>query len=158
MDLGHWEFPCEFETTDWFGFIYRIIEIPTGREYVGKKQFFSNRTKAVKGRKNRKHFKKDSDWKKYTGSSVELNKSIESLGKDSYRFLIESLHKTKGSLHYREVEVQITENVMRERMPDGTRKYYNGHIAAVKFIPPAEHPDESRMKRSVLLEVQVAGS
>jgi hypothetical protein len=150
MDLGHWEFPHEFDIAEWFGFIYRIIEIPTGRSYVGKKQFFSNRTKAVKGRKNRKHFKKESDWRKYTGSSIELNKSIEANGKEQYKFLIESLHKTKGSLHYQEVLTQITENVLRERFPDGTRKYYNGHISAVKFIPPQDHPEELKMRRSVV--------
>lgn len=148
MDLGHWEFPHEFDVTHWFGFIYRITELPTGRQYVGKKQFFSNRTKPVKGRKNRKHYKKESDWRTYTGSSVELNRAIETLGKEQYSFHIESLHKTKGSLHYREVELQITENVLRERFQDGTRRYYNGHISAVKFIPPPEHDDEIKMRRS----------
>lgn len=147
MDFGHWEFPYEFDPNEWFGFIYRITELHTGRQYVGKKQFHSNRTKVVKGRKNRKHYKKESDWKKYTGSSQELNKAIEEHGKENYKFQIESLHKTKGSLHYQEVVVQITEDVLRVRMPDGTRKYYNGHISAVKFIPPVEHLEESQMKR-----------
>ena len=146
MDLGHWEFPHEFDTAEWFGFIYRILELNTGREYLGKKQFFSNRTKAVKGRKNKKHYKIESDWKKYTSSSVELNKSINLYGKENYKFLIISLHKTKGSLHYKEVEMQITEDVLRQRLPSGTRKYYNGNISAVKFYPPSEHVDEVAMK------------
>lgn len=146
MDLGHWEFPYEFDITEWFGFIYRIVELNTGREYLGKKQFFSNRTKAVKGRKNKKHYKIESDWKKYTSSSVELNKSIELYGKENYKFHIISLHKTKGSLHYREVEMQITEDVLRTRLPSGTRKYYNGNISAVKFYPPSEHVDEVAMR------------
>jgi len=142
MDLGHWEFPHEFNVEDWFGFIYRITELNTGREYVGKKQFHSNLTKAVKGRKNRKHFKKESTWRKYTSSSIELNKSIELYGKDNYKFLIVSLHKTKGSLHYREVEIQVTEDVLRTRLPSGIRKYYNGNISAVKFYPPAPLAEE----------------
>jgi hypothetical protein len=146
MDLGHWEFPHEFDINDWFGFIYRIVEVNTGREYIGKKQFFSKRTKAVKGRKNRKHFQKESDWRTYTSSSVELNKAIDLYGKDNYKFLIVSLHKTKGSLHYREVEMQIMEDVLRQRLPSGTRKYYNGNISAVKFYPPSEHVDEAAMK------------
>jgi len=148
MDLGHWEFPHEFDSSEWFGFIYRIVEVSTGREYIGKKQFFSNRTKAVKGRKNRKHFKKESDWRTYTSSSKELNLSITTYGKENYRFLIVSLHKTKGSLHYREVEMQVTEDVLRTRLPCGTRKYYNGNISAVKFYPPSEHVDEVAMKAS----------
>lgn len=146
MDLGHWIFPHEFNPEDWFGFVYRIIEVDTGREYIGKKQFFSNRTKTVKGRVNRKHYKKDSDWKKYTGSSKELNKAIEQNGKDRYIFKIESLHKSKGSLHYREVEVQIMENVLRAKLQNGNRKFYNGFISAVKFIPADVHEDETKYR------------
>jgi hypothetical protein len=146
MDLGHWEFPHEFKVEDWFGFIYRIVELNTGREYIGKKQFYSNRTKIVKGRKNRKHYRKESDWKTYTSSSKELNASIILNGKEKYRFLIVSLHKTKGSLHYKEVEMQISEDVLRKKLDNGLRKYYNGNISAVKFYPPDEHADEIKMK------------
>jgi hypothetical protein len=149
LDLGHWVFPHQFNPDEWFGFIYRITELNTGREYVGKKQFFSNRTKSVVGRKNRKHYKKESDWRKYTGSSKELNLAIETNGKENYRFEIESLHKTKGSLHYQEVVVQINENVLRERLPNGIRKFYNGHISAVKFIPSESLPEEELMKKNV---------
>jgi hypothetical protein len=146
MDLGHWEFPHTFNIEDWFGFIYRIVELPTGREYIGKKQFYSNRTKIVKGRKNRKHYRKESDWKTYTSSSKELNASIILNGKENYKFLIVSLHKTKGSLHYKEVEMQISEDVLRKKLDNGLRKYYNGNISAVKFYPPDEHADEIKMK------------
>lgn len=147
MDLGHWNFPYEFNIEDWFGFIYRITDTVSNRQYIGKKQFQSNRTKVVKGRKNRKHYKKESDWKTYTGSSKELNAAIEEHGKDKFIFDIESLHKTKGSLHYKEVVTQINEDVLRARLPCGTRKFYNGNISAVKFYPPVEHPDEEKMKR-----------
>ena len=148
MDIGHWMFNDDFNMEDWFGFLYRITELNSGKEYIGKKQFFSNRTKVVKGRKNRKHYKKESDWKSYTGSSVELNKSIQLYGVENYKFEIISLHKTKGSLHYSEVEMQILENVLREKLEDGSRKYYNGHIAAVKFIPPDEHDEKTKAKIS----------
>jgi hypothetical protein len=151
MDLGHWQFPYEFDVNNWFGFVYRIIERNTGREYVGKKQFWSKRTKAVKGRKNRKHYSKESDWRTYTGSSIELNKAIEINGKDNYIFRIESLHKTRGSLYYREVQVQIFEDVLRVRMSNGIKKYYNGHIAAVKFTPPLDDPDELSMKNDKII-------
>lgn len=149
QDIGHWEFPVNFNIEDWFGFVYRIVELDTGKEYVGKKQFYANRTKAVAGRKNRKHYKKESDWKTYTGSSSELNKAIASKGKDNYRFIIESLHASKGSLHYREVEMQIKEDVLRTKLPDGTKKYYNGFIAAVKFIPPEDHEKEITLRNLI---------
>lgn len=147
-DLGHWHFPIDFNPDDWFGFIYKITELDTGREYIGKKQFTKLRRKTVAGRKNKKHVHSPSDWKSYTGSSNELNEQIALKGKDNYHFEIQSLHKTKGSLHYAEVKAHIEEDVLRERMEDGTRKYFNKVVNGVKFIPPVEHPDENKMKRS----------
>lgn len=152
MYHGHWYFPIDFNPEDWFGFIYRITNLTNNREYIGKKQFFGKRTKKVAGRTNRKHFQVDSNWQQYTGSSVSLNNDIEKLGKENFYFEIISLHKTKGSLHYAEVELQVKENVLKETFDDGSRKYYNGHIAAVKFLPPDEHSDETKMKISKKLQ------
>jgi len=147
MDIGHWTCEFDFNPDEWFGFIYRIMELHTGKEYIGKKQFKSLRRKIIKGRVNRKHVISDSNWKTYTGSSEHLNKSIEEFGKDNYLFIIESLHKTRGSLHYAEVQKQVEEDVLRATLLDNrTRKYYNGHIAAIKFIPPAEHSEETKKK------------
>jgi Putative endonuclease segE, GIY-YIG domain len=142
MNYGHWEFPHEFDVDEWFGFIYRITELDTNRLYLGKKQFSKYRRKKIKGRKNRKKIVSSSDWEVYTGSSVELNAQIALKGKHNYRFEIVSLHKTRGSLHYAEVRAQITEDVLRVRFDDGTRKYYNKIINATKFFPPEEHPQE----------------
>ena len=142
-DIGHWECDFEFNPDEWFGFIYRIIEIETNREYIGKKQFTKLKRKKIKNRANRKHVRSESNWKKYTSSSNYINESIEKNGVQQYRFIIESLHKTKGSLFYAEVKKQIEEDVMRSLMPDGvTRRYINRFVSSVKFIPPQDHPDE----------------
>ena len=158
MDSGHWFFPKEFDIDDWFGFIYRIIEIDTGMEYIGKKQFHSHLKKSVKGRKNKKSVVKENDWKSYTGSSVRLNEEIKKKGMDNYIFLIESLHKTRGSLYYAEVERQIVESVLTTQLPSGQRKYYNGQISAVKFIPPPEEIIELEYKVSSLLKTRTYNS
>ena len=84
--FGHWIFPIEFDHTEWFGFIYRITELSTGREYLGKKQFGKLQRKVIKGRKNRKHIHSESNWKEYTGSSIHLNEQIELNTKDNYKF------------------------------------------------------------------------
>lgn len=154
MDTGHWNFPAEFDPNEWFGFCYRITELPTGRQYIGKKQFWAMRRIKVKGRKNRKKTYKESDWKTYTGSSAGLNASIAALGMDQFRFEIESLHETRGSLFYREVEMQIFEGVMKNLLPDGTPAYYNGNVAAVKFKVPPVTPREQEMTRQILLEAR----
>ena len=76
---------------------------------------------------------------------TKMRQAIELNGKENYEFLIVSLHKTKGSLHYREVEMQIFEDVLRKRLDTGQRKYYNGNISAVKFYPPELQADEIEM-------------
>ena len=153
MDLGHWEFNTEFDINEWFGFIYRIIDLTTKQEYIGKKQFFAIRRKVVAGRKNKKTIRKESNWKTYTSSSAHINAAIAAKGKENFRFIIESLHKTKGSLTYAEVEKQIFEDVLRKKLDDGvTPKYYNRQIAAIKFIPPGELPEETRIKFNEALQ------
>jgi len=142
MDLGHWIYPTEFDPEDWAGFIYRILDTKTGMEYIGKKQFRGRRSKKVKNRKNKKWRTIDSNWKSYTSSSKTINEIIEIEGKDRFKFFIESLHKSKASLSYAEVVKMITENVLREKLSDGTKKYYNGMIPPVKFLPPEETIDE----------------
>lgn len=140
MTYGHWVYRSDkkLDPEMWAGFCYRIVDLDTGRQYIGKKFFWSTIRKKVKGRKNRKVVRKESDWMLYTGSSKELNSQIEKRGKHRFEFYIESLHETKGSLYYAEVQRQITEDVLRTKLPNGERKFYNGLIAAVKFIPPTE--------------------
>lgn len=147
-DNGHWEYPGEFDVTEWFGFVYRIINNQNQKHYLGKKQFHSITRKKIKDRKNRKVIRKESDWRKYTGSSTYLNADIDEIGKENFTFLIESLHKTKGSLHYREIEMQVDEDVLRATVNEGTadRKYYNKMIGHIRFLPPEEHSEETRHK------------
>lgn len=146
QDLGHWQYSKPLDPSLWFGFIYRIVDNLSGKHYLGKKQFFSHTTKAVVGKKNRKHITKESTWKKYIGSSTHLNAAIAEKGKENFSFYIESLHVTKGSLYYAEVDVQIKENALRERLPSGERKYYNKQIACIKFLPPLETAEEAAAK------------
>ena len=151
-DIGHWTCSFQFNPDDFFGFIYRIINTETKIEYLGRKQFRKLARKKIKGRKNRKHVHSESNWKAYTGSSTHLNADIEKYGKDSFTFVIESLHTSKGSLYYAEVEIHVKENVLREMMPDGvTKKYLNKQISGVKFIPPVETLLESTHKKSKVL-------
>jgi len=150
MDIGHWQCSFEFNPDEWFGFIYRIVELDTGREYIGKKQFTKLKRQVVKGRKNRRHVRSQSDWKSYTSSSTHLNESINVKGKENYIFRIESLHKTKASLHYAEIVAHVSEDVLRAYLQDGvTRKYFNKNINGVKFIPPDESREEQQAKHRI---------
>ena len=43
MDYGHWITEIDFEPSEWFGFVYEITHVETGRSYIGRKQFnFTN--------------------------------------------------------------------------------------------------------------------
>ena len=46
---------------DFFGFVYRITNLQTGKKYIGRKYFYQFRKPRGKSRK----VKSESDWKKY---------------------------------------------------------------------------------------------
>jgi hypothetical protein len=146
MDYGHWIFPFEFDVNDWYGFVYRIVEVDTDRHYIGKKQLWATTRKKISGRKNRKVIKKESKWREYTGSSTHLNAAIAEKGKENFRFYIESLHTSKASLSYEETRKHILEDVLRAKFDDGTPRYFNRQIGHVKFIPPDQTPEEAKMR------------
>ena len=127
MDYGHW-ITENFEPDEWFGFVYEITHIETGRTYIGRKQLRYTNRKKVAGRKNRKKVIKESDWKTYTGSCKELNEEITEIGKEQYKFVIIKLCKTKRELGYTETELQIKNDVLTSKFSDGIRKYYNSNI------------------------------
>jgi hypothetical protein len=133
---GHWKFDKEFDPADWAGFVYLIQELHSGRGYIGKKSFHALTRKRIAGRKNRRHIHKESNWRTYTGSSTALNAAIEQYGIENYEFHILSLHTSKASLSYSEIEQQVKRDVLRARLPDGTFKYYNKCIGAVRYPPP----------------------
>jgi hypothetical protein len=143
---GHWITLWDFDSYEWLGFIYKITHVSSNRVYVGKKFFRMTTRKIVKNRKNRKRIVKESDWKSYTGSSKWLNSEIELFGKDQFKFEIISLHESKGTLAYSEIETLVKCNALRAKLSDGTKAYYNGLIPPCKFTPPDESEKEKKFK------------
>ena len=114
---------------DFFGFVYRIINLQNGREYIGRKYFWKFRTPKGKKRK----VKSESDWKKYYGSCPELKEEIQQLGRQNFSRTILSLHKTAGKTNYEETKQLFTKAVLTEQLDDGTPKYYNSNILSRYF-------------------------
>ena len=108
---------------DFFGYVYRITNIESGRQYIGRKYFYQKRK--PKGGKRR--ITSESDWKRYYGSSDELKQDIKQFGKDKFRREIISLHKTLGKVNYEETRQLFLNNVLTEHV-DGLPKYYNSNI------------------------------
>lgn len=144
MDYGHWNTSAvgEFDPADWFGFIYRIEERATGKAYIGKK-FFLHKRKKTKSNASRT---KDSDWRNYTSSSAFLNDLIDEKGKDAFDFYILRLCSGKCELGYTEEEIQFAHDVLRARLPDGSRKYFNSTIGYKNYAGLEKQTKESARK------------
>ena len=124
MDLGHWKTKLKLESELLpYGFIYVITNTVTGKKYFGKKQMKSvKKLKPLKGRKNKRHFDIETDWKTYTSSSNDLNTDIQSLGKDKFTFEIIRFCESKFELAYYEAKIQFDNDVL---LREG---FYNGII------------------------------
>ena len=60
--------PEELDPKVNIGFVYLITNLVNGKKYIGKKLFFSSKSKQVNGKK--KKTKVESDWRKYYGSNA----------------------------------------------------------------------------------------
>ena len=70
---------------DYFGYVYLITNVTTGRKYIGRKYFYSRRKPRPDGtNKKRRRVTSESDWKKYYGSSPELKADIKEFGKFNF--------------------------------------------------------------------------
>lgn len=140
---GHWvgqkANPHEF-----FGFIYVIEDQTTGKAYVGKKQYWvkkprSKGCKTAVADKRSKRWKsscwRESDWRTYSGSSKEWNKYLKE--HPNHKVVFKILHQcpTRALLHYMEIQEMVDRRVLTTLLPDGSLKYFNMMIPAVKFRP-----------------------
>ena len=109
---------------DYFGFVYHIHCNQTGRDYIGRKYFWSFRKPKGKSRR----VKSESDWKCYYGSCPELKEDVEKYGRENFTRTILSLHKTKGKTNFEETRQLFFHNVLTESLDDGRPRYYNSNI------------------------------
>ena len=108
---------------DVVGFVYQITNTTNGKMYIGKKLARFRRSRPpLKGRKNKRRYKVDSDWRDYYGSSDDLTIDINRLGRDKFKREILFYCKSKAELSYVEAREQFSRKVLE------TDDYYNGHI------------------------------
>jgi hypothetical protein len=147
QDYGHWNIDAvgTFDPKDFFGFIYEIEQKSSGKAYVGKK-FFKFKRQKTKADKSRT---KDSDWRTYTSSSDLLNDLIDDAGKDDFTFRIVRLCSGRCELTYSEQEIQFARDVLRARLPNGERKYFNRTIAHMLFTGIEKQTAETQRKMAL---------
>lgn len=111
------------------GFVYIITNLTNNRKYIGKKLLTFSKTsyKTVKlknGTKKRKKIKSriDSDWQTYYGSNIELNRDVETLGKENFKREILYFCKSKAECSYIEAKLQFEHCVLE------SKDYYNNNI------------------------------
>ena len=107
-----------------FGFVYRISNKESGKQYIGRKYFWQKR----KPRGGKRRVTSESDWKRYYGSCPELKEDIKLLGKESFSREILSLHPTTGKVNYEETRQLFLHDVLTKALTDGTPAYYNSNI------------------------------
>ena len=115
---------------DCVGFVYLITNKANQRKYIGKKlaKFAKTTYKTITQKNGVKKKKKirskvDSDWIEYYGSSIELNKDVEALGKDNFTREILFYCKSKAECSYVEAREQFGRKVLE------SDDYYNGQIS-----------------------------
>lgn len=129
--MNQWQYnslPFTEPTEDLVGFVYIITNTVTGRQYIGKKNFWatktSQKTVVIKstGLKKKKKIrtKIPSDWQSYYGSNDELKKDVAELGAENFTREIIRLCRSKGELSYYECKQQLEKDVILQ--PD---KFYN---------------------------------
>jgi len=127
----HWTYQdtqIEELPEDCVGFVYLITNTISGKKYIGKKlaKFAKTTYKVVKlknGTKKKIRSKIDSDWRDYYGSSPNLSKDIELLGKENFKREILYYCTSKAQCSYIEAREQFLNKVLE------SDEWYNGQIS-----------------------------
>jgi hypothetical protein len=117
------EFTSE-DIGDYIGFVYVITNLLTHKKYVGKKGLMSvRRLPPLKGQKRKRRKVVETDWKKYYGSSEEVQMLVEEQGTESFHREIIRLCTAKGELSYYETKMIFDTDALLK--PD---EFYNKFV------------------------------
>ena len=112
------------DINDYFGFCYLLTDLENGKQYIGRKYFYSIRKK--KG--VRKKVRSESDWKSYYSSSKKVQQIVKESGPNRFKREILSLYIKKGQVNYNETKLLFQHNVLEARDENGEKLYYNDNI------------------------------
>jgi len=112
------------DINDYFGFCYLLTDLENGKQYIGRKYFYSIRKK--KG--IRKKVRSESDWKSYYSSSKKVKQMVLESGPNRFKREILSLYIKKGQVNYNETKLLFQHNVLEARDDNGEKLYYNDNI------------------------------
>jgi hypothetical protein len=115
--------PVEEIPEGYMGFVYLITNLTNSKRYIGKKLAnFKKSRPPLKGKKNRRRYTVESDWRDYWGSSDKLQADVLELGTENFTREILYFCTSKAELSYLEAREQFERKVLE------TDEYYNGII------------------------------
>ena len=122
MITNNWTYHGEpfVEPGEYYGFVYCITNLLSGKRYIGKKFFWSIKRKQVN--KVRKRYKVESDWREYWSSSEDLKEDVRTIGPEYFKREILHLCKNKGTTNYLEAKEQFVREVLE------SKDWYNSWI------------------------------
>lgn len=132
----HWQEGLPPEPGSYFGFVYEITHLPTGKRYIGRKQYWFRAAGGpkqadtdIRGKKWKKHHWKPSDWRTYTGSPTDpaLKRLLKTSPQD-FEFAIIQQCVSKRDLSFAEPAQMHRRGVGSLRDDEGELVYLNRHI------------------------------
>ena len=97
------------------GFVYKIVHIPTGKFYIGKKSLTqTRRLKPLKGKVRKRVVRKASDWEKYYSSNEWIKEQVKAGKAEDFEREIIQFCFSKKSLTYWEVWWQFKLDVLMD--------------------------------------------
>ena len=122
-----WYYNNELITTapeEYVGFVYEIHDTLNQKYYIGKKLLWrTKKLPPLKGRKNKRHRRIETDWQTYWGSSELLNSVRAEIGDQHFRRKILYWCANKNQMSYFETREQFSRDVLFKD------EYYNGIIS-----------------------------
>jgi hypothetical protein len=124
----------------YYGFVYLITNLVSGRIYVGKKAFsykkktrLSKRAKKSTGSTKRIKIESiDSQWLSYFGSSEELKLDVKTIGEKQFKREILHLCKSKAQMSYLEAKEQFKREVLED--PNSYNKWIGVKVFKTKYL------------------------
>lgn len=124
LNTGHWIVDTETFNPEHLGFVYQITNLSNFKKYIGQKKMKSVlKRPPLKGKVNKRHCTKDTNWREYMGSSKLLLEDIATQGEHLFLFEVLQSYNDKWTLNYEEVKAIIDNDAVRNNA------FYNGYVS-----------------------------
>lgn len=126
----------------YWGFIYMIEHLPTGRRYIGKKAYRASNGTAKRRVMNvtlpsfREHVWKENNWRWYSGSSKDLTKFKKTTKKEEWEHTMLGQYTNSADLMYAEIQCIVMLDALTLVDEAGEYVYFNKSVPGMKFRPP----------------------